>query len=241
MIDAIKHIPDAENEIHDLAAFKDFGYCVLTPIVRFDAAVALGLVTTLAGVVRTGHATQAAHVRDGEGIVRAQTFEEGAVYMVAPPFDGFAADRYLMDFYDVTDRDLCSRMHMHTGMRFVRMMTGPETSIRVSGLSEFRFGRATSSFELETFEDQLTDPASGRAYRRYNAVVPERSWVDMQIPRGTAHQFNAIGPHAVIDTVHPEESIEIFRERASRINMMAQTVFLEAEPSTSEACRDLTA
>ncbi|ATB36154.1 hypothetical protein CYFUS_001568 [Cystobacter fuscus] len=37
----------------------------------------------------------------------------------------------------------------------------------------------------------------------------------MQIPRGVSHQFNAVGPHAVIDSVHPEESIETLREGMS--------------------------
>ena len=44
-----------------------------------------------------------------------------------PPFDGYFADRSLMDFYDVRAHDLCSRIHLHTGLRFVRMMTGPDT------------------------------------------------------------------------------------------------------------------
>ncbi|MFI6314180.1 hypothetical protein ACIBEK_29095 [Nocardia fusca] len=67
----------------------------------------------------------------------AQTFEEGDVYLLETPFEGFFADRYLMDFYDAAERGICSRMHLHTGLRFVRMMTGPATHIRVGALSPF--------------------------------------------------------------------------------------------------------
>ena len=60
----------------------------------------------------------------------------------------------------------------------------------------------------------------------------------MQIPRGVSHQFNAIGPHAVIDSVHPEESIEVFRERMSGFRMMAQTVFLADDLADASTCAE---
>ncbi|MDG4829589.1 hypothetical protein O7627_09770 [Solwaraspora sp. WMMD1047] len=229
---------EAENEVHDPSSFTDLGRCVVTPIAIFPEETALGVVSTLSSVVSQGHARQENHRRDSDGIVRAQVFEEGDVFMTAAPFDGFSADRYLMDFYDVQERDICSRMHFHTGMRFVRMMTGPDTQIRVSALSPLRVAKAPGgSMALHQFEDEhpRSDPAQP-ATTRYNLVVPPCAWVDMQIPRGTAHQFNAMGPNAVIDTIHPEESIEIFRERIGKINMMAQTVFLEQEQPPSESC-----
>jgi hypothetical protein len=238
-INKLKFSADAENEIHDLTTFSDLGQAVVSPIATFPAAVALGVVQTLAEVVRKGHSDPAALSQNSDGIVRAQMFEEGAVYMVAPPFDDFAADRYLMDFYDVEERDLCSRMHMHTGMRFVRMMTGPSTCIRVSALSPIKVSECCPAPDmgLVCFQDWFqVQPDSSSTVVRHNLVVPECAWVDMQIPRGTSHQFNAIGPNAVIDTVHPEESVEIFREQASRVNMMAQTVFLQEDQGASVEC-----
>ncbi|MFI1499965.1 hypothetical protein [Streptomyces platensis] len=125
--------------------------------------------------------------------------------MLDAPFDGFFADRYLMDFYDVIDRDICSRIHLHTGLRFVRMMTGPGTRIRVSSLSpiDVTHIEGVTPFRPEVFEDATSDAPDGVHRTRYNLVVPENSWADMQIPRGVSHQFNAHGPHAVIDSVHP--------------------------------------
>lgn len=60
----------------------------------------------------------------------------------------------------------------------------------------------------------------------------------MQIPRGVSHQFNADGPNAVIDSVHPEESIETLREGMSGYRMMAQTIFLAGERLPADACTD---
>ncbi|MFE3654376.1 hypothetical protein ACFXO2_42550 [Streptomyces sp. NPDC059152] len=159
--------------------------------------------------------------------------------MLDAPFEGFFADRYLMDFYDVIDRDICSRMHLHTGLRFVRMMTGPGTRIRVSSLSpiDVTHIEGVTPFRPEVFEDAASDAPDGVHRTRYNLTVPENSWADMQIPRGVSHQFNAHGPHAVIDSVHPEESIETFRERISGYKMMAQTIFLAKEQPASEACK----
>lgn len=61
----------------------------------------------------------------------------------------------------------------------------------------------------------------------------------MQIPRGVSHQFNAVGEHAVIDSVHPEESVETFREKMTGYRMMAQTVFLADVLPASDTCADL--
>lgn len=237
MKQTLKLVPDAENEIHDLNGFNDMGRVQITPLMTLPDSVAEGVVKGLAGLVDDGHADRAMHIPDGDLLTRAQMFEEGAVLLTSPPFEGFEADRYVMDFYDVADRDICSRMHMHTGMRFVRMMTGPATSIRVSTLTAplVVSGISHTAPRLETFEDVLQEPdAPDRT--RFNVIVPPCCWVDMQIPRGTAHQFNAIGPYAVIDTVHPEESLEILREHASRINMMAQTVFLQKAHPPAEDC-----
>ena len=229
---------DAENEIQDMVGFHDLGRCVVTPIATFPESIALGVVSVLSALVRDGHARPSNHQTDQDGIVRAQKFEEGDVLMTAAPFDGFTADRYVMDFYDVDERDICSRMHFHTGMRFVRIMTGPDTRLRISALSPMRVTEpAGLTMLLHSFEDESPRSRPGEPVRsRYNLVVPPCSWVDMQIPRGTAHQFNAMGPHAVIDTVHPEESIEIFREKVEKINMMKQTVFLEKEQPSADSC-----
>lgn len=243
MSDRMKVEADDENEIRDVASFED-GVCNrVTPVVQFPAEIALAVVDALAGIVRKAHASEIATTADRDGIVRAQSFEEGEVYMLESPFDEYFADRYLMDFYDVEDRGICSRMHLHTGLRFVRMMTGPKTVIRVSSLSPFDITRieGITPFVPEAFEDILPDTPENVSRTRYNLVVPENSWVDMQIPRGTSHQFNAIGPHAVIDSVHPEESIETFREKMSGYKMMAQTVFLAEEHPAAESCSNVLA
>ncbi|WP_405401125.1 hypothetical protein [Streptomyces sp. NBC_01104] len=237
MNDRLKNSPDAENEVHGLTSFEDDGQCVITPVISLDEETAQGVVEALSNLVQDGHRKAANSTPDVDGIVRAQHFEEGDVLMLTPPNDGFAADRYLMDFYDVGTKDLCSRMHLHTGMRYVRIMTGKCTRVRISTLTEPKIlTKATGEkVVLATFVDEITDE-EGRARVRFNAVVPPCTWVDMQIPRGTSHQFNAIGKNAVIDTVHPEESIELFREQVKRINMMAQTIFLEAEQESGDSC-----
>jgi hypothetical protein len=192
-------------------------------------------------VVRRAHAAPAANQPDADGIVRAQTFEEGDVYMLAAPYEGYFADRYLMDFYNVDERDICSRMHLHTGLRFVRMMTGPDTRIRVSSLSPLVVITVdgVTQIDLQAFVDELPETPGDVPVKRYNLVVPENSWIDMQVPRGVSHQFNAIGPHAVIDSVHPEESIETFREKMSGYKMLAQTIFLAADRPAAETCSRL--
>jgi hypothetical protein len=45
---------------------------------------------------------------------------------------------------------------------------------------------------------------------------------------------------AVIDSVHPEESIEVLREGMAGYKMMAQTVFLARELPDAATCTDLT-
>jgi hypothetical protein len=89
------------------------------------------------------------------------------------------------------------------------------------------------------FTDDLPDVPGGEHVIRYNLVVEENSWVDMQIPRAVSHQFNAIGPNAVIDSVHPEECIETFREQMSGYKMMAQTMFLADRLPSAETCNAL--
>jgi hypothetical protein len=238
MADRMKRLPDHEDEVHEISGFHDRGQNRVTAVARFPDEVALAIVDTLAKVVRDAHGSDVATKPDADGITRAQRFEEGDVYMLASPFDGFFADRYLMDFYDVEQRDICSRMHLHTGLRFVRMMTGPGTRIRVSSLSPFSVTAVpgVSPFPLEQFEDVQPAEAGEEERTRYNLVVPENSWVDMQIPRGVSHQFNAVGPNAVIDSVHPEESIETFRENISGYKMMAQTIFLAKDRPPAESC-----
>ncbi len=234
----LKLRPDDENEIHDLAAFVDPTQNVVTPVLQLPACVALQVVQAFADVVRSAHRSAQALAPDAEGIIRAQSFEEGDVYMLEQPFEGFFADRYLMDFYDITQRGMCSRMHLHTGLRFVRMMTGPDTQIRVGSLSPFLVTNiaGVTPFQPEQFEDVLPETPEGVTRTRYNLIVPPCTFVDMQIPRGVSHQFNAIGPHAVIDSVHPEESIETWREHMSGFRMMAQTIFLTEDRPERESC-----
>ncbi|MEV8343094.1 hypothetical protein [Streptomyces niveus] len=237
----MKREANAENEVHDVAEFTDAARNVVTPVLQLPEDIALAVVNAFTKVVRDAKRSESATARNKDGITRFQTFEEGDVYMLEAPFDDFFADRYLMDFYNVEERGVCSRMHMHTGLRFVRMMTGPDTRIRVSSLSPFEITGVTgvTPFSLRSFEDALPDTPPGVERTRYNLVVPPCSFVDMQIPRGVSHQFNAVGEHAVIDSVHPEESVETFREKMSGFKMMAQTVFLADELPTSDTCADL--
>ncbi|WP_381796534.1 hypothetical protein [Streptomyces niveus] len=237
----MKHEANAENEVHDVAEFTDAARNVVTPVLQLPEDIALAVVNAFTKIVRDAKRSESATTPDSDGITRFQTFEEGDVYMLEAPFDDFFADRYLMDFYNVEERGVCSRMHMHTGLRFVRMMTGPATRIRVSSLSPFEITGVTgvTPFALASFEDTLPDTPPGVVRTRYNVVVPPCSFVDMQIPRGVSHQFNAVGEHAVIDSVHPEESVETFREKMSGFKMMAQTVFLADELPVSDTCADL--
>jgi hypothetical protein len=234
----MKLTPDDENEVTDVFGFQDPSRNRVTPVAMFPAEVARGVVEVLMSVVQAGHRTPETLSHDEDGVIRAQNFEEGQVYMVDKPFDDYPSDRYLMDFYDVSARDICSRMHIHTGTRFVRMMTGPGTRIRVSSFSPFIVNHVpgVSPFVPDTFVDDMPDMPEGHRRDRYNLVVPQNSWVDMQVPRGQSHQFNANGPLAVIDSVHPEESIEIFREHMSGLKMMAQTIFLADEQPASPSC-----
>lgn len=237
-LNPMKHYADDENEIHNVAAHQDPGRNVVTPVLQLSAELASQMVWAFARIVRAAHASRDARSPNLDGIIRAQEFEEGDVYMLEAPFDGYESSRYLMDFYDVTERGICSRMHLHTGTRFVRMMTGPDTTIRVGSLSPFIVTnvRGVTPFQPEQFEDLLPDLPDDIQCVRYNLIVPENSFVDMQIPRGVSHQFNAVGPNAVIDSVHPEESIEVFRERMSGFRMMAQTIFLTEDRPDVSSC-----
>lgn len=230
--------PDSENEIHDIENFVDPSHNVVTPIMTLPANVALTVVEAFQNIVRKAAKSSEAIQPDEDGITRYQEFEEGDVYMAEKPYDDYFADRYIMDFYNIRERNICSRMHIHTGLRFVRMMTGPNTQIRVGSLSPFRITniQGVTPFVPEIFEDVLPDTPDGVEKTRYNLIVPENSFVDMQIPRGVSHQFNAIGPYAAIDSVHPEESIETFREKMSGFKMMAQTIFLTEDRPKKESC-----
>ncbi|MGY4970543.1 hypothetical protein [Streptomyces sp. NEAU-S7GS2] len=238
----MKQSPDHEDEILDVRRHQDPGRNQLTPVVQLPPDVALSVVDALAGLVRAAHHTEQTHPTPAGVLKQAQEFEEGDVFMLEPPFEGFFADRYLMDFYDTAERDICSRMHLHTGLRFVRMMTGPETTIRVSSLSPITVRPAAANWTgpLRAFSDALPGTPTGVHRDRHNVIVPPNSWVDMQIPRGVSHQFNAVGPNAVIDSVHPEESIETLREGMSGYRMMAQTIFLAKDKSPATTCAALT-
>ncbi|WP_326692092.1 MULTISPECIES: hypothetical protein [unclassified Streptomyces] len=238
----MKQAPDHEDEILDVRRHQDPGRNRLTPVVKLPPEVALAVVESLAGLVRAAHRGEEASPTPADALKQAQEFEEGDVFMLEPPFEGFFADRYLMDFYDTAERDICSRMHLHTGLRFVRMMTGPETTIRVSSLSPITVRPSAGwTGPLNTFADALPGTPAGLHRDRHNVIVPPNSWVDMQIPRGVSHQFNAVGPNAVIDSVHPEESIETLREGMSGYRMMAQTIFLAKDKSPATTCADPTA
>ncbi|WP_367126088.1 hypothetical protein [Streptomyces phytohabitans] len=237
----MKRSPDHEDEILDVRTHRDPDRNRLTPVVRLPPEAALTVVDALAGLVRTAHREEAERPAPDGTLKRAQVFEEGDVFMLEPPFPGFFADRYLMDFYDTTARDICSRMHLHTGLRFVRMMTGPDTTIRVSSLSPVTVRPSAAFGPLTAFTDELPDTPEGVRRERHNVIVPPNSWVDMQIPRGVSHQFNAVGPNAVIDSVHPEESIETLREGMSGYRMMAQTIFLAKDRSPADTCAGTTA
>ncbi|WP_263166096.1 hypothetical protein [Streptomyces sp. SCSIO ZS0520] len=236
--ETLKNNPDDENEVHDLDNFEDAGSCIVTPVASLPAIAANALVAAMAQVVRNGHAVETALTPDNDGVVRAQYFEEGLVYMLAKPMDGYSASRYVMDLFNVGEREACSRMHYHTGARMVRLITGEDTTIRVSALSPFHYTYVdgVTPFKVEVECDKMPDSTRNR----YSFWVPESSIVDMQIPRGTSHQFNSFGDNAVIDTIHPEETIEAFREKMSGLRMMAQTVFLsDAFPSVEDCGGDL--
>lgn len=234
----MKRRPDDENEVHDIANFSDPDQVVVTPVLTLPPEAATVVTDAFMKIVRDAHKNEHCTTPNEDGITRAQVFEEGDVYMLEAPFDGYFADRYLMDFYNIEERRICSRMHLHTGLRFVRMMTGPGTVIRVSSLSPFKVVRipGITPFEPEQFEDILPDTPEGVVRTRYNLIVGECQFVDLQIPRGVSHQFNAIGPAAVIDSVHPEESIETLRENMSGFKMMAQTMFLAEDRPSVKHC-----
>ncbi|MFG2754242.1 hypothetical protein ACWGF3_21935 [Streptomyces xanthophaeus] len=234
----MKHSPDHEDESYDVVQHQDPARNRLTPVIQLPPDAALTVVDALTEVVREAHRRERTDPTPHGAVKRAQEFEEGDVFMVEPPFEGFVSCRYLMDFYDVRDRNICSRMHIHTGLRFVRMMTGPDTTIRVSSLVpvDVFSSPGWNGGPLETFVDLLPDVPAPHTRERYNVIVPPNSWVDMQVPCGVSHQFNAVGPNAVVDSVHPEESLETRREGMSGYKMMAQTIFLAKERDAALTC-----
>lgn len=235
----MKYVPDAENEVHSQIDGKAPA-CVVTPICTLAPAAADALTTAFANVVRTGHQDESkskSHI-NGLSIVRAQNFEEGAVFMVGSPWQEFAASRYVMDFYDVTDKQICARMHYHTGMRFVRFFIGTDTSVRVGFITAPAITHLLHSTSLSLRCSTVDSPAAGKdGNARFEVILPPCSVTDMQIPAGAAHQFNATGPNAVVDTVHPEELVETNRESMSGVNMMAQTIFLRDDRDSVDRCR----
>lgn len=236
----MKYVPDAENEVHSQTGCRGPA-CVVTPICALVPEAADALTEAFANVVRAGHRDKdnLPSSANGLSIVRAQNFEEGAVFMVGSPWQGFAASRYVMDFYDVTDKQICARMHYHTGMRFVRFFIGTDTSVRVG------FTVAPTVTQLlhsssPSLRCSAVDPSvaeSGDGDARFEVILPPCSVTDMQIPAGAAHQFNATGPNAVVDTVHPEELVETNRESMSGVNMMAQTIFLRDDREPVDRCQ----
>lgn len=233
----LKKSADDENEVLDVAAFVDPGHMVVTPVAQFAPEVALPIVEAFSAIVTRASTTKAALTPDTDGVVRAQEFEEGDVYMIEKPFDGFFADRYLMNFHNVADRGTCARMHLHTGLRYLRVMTGPDTSIRVSSLSPFELTHieGVTPFRPHRFSDDLPD-TPGVQRTRYNLIIPPCCFTDVQIPRGVSHQFNAVGPNAVIDVIHPEESVEAFREQMESLKMINQTIFLSEQLPPATSC-----
>lgn len=240
-MDHMKVQPDYEDESYDVTRHQDESTNVITAVAQFPTEVIMPIIEKFTALVRRGHEIEAKDPTPAGMLKRAQEFEEGDVYMLEAPYEGYFADRYVMDFYDVQQRDICSRMHIHTGLRFVRIMTGPNTSVRISGLTPFSILKSPvwGDAEIVEFIDDLPDVPDGRRVDRYNAVVPENSWVDMQVPRGQSHQFNAVGPNAIIDSVHPEESIEVLRENMSGYKMMAQTIFLAEVRPHADTCNTL--
>lgn len=234
----MKRVADDIDEFYAAKDHTDPSANRITALISWPPAVAQAVVEAMAGIVQIGHAIERRIPTPAGDLVRAQVFEEGDVYMSEEPFEGYFADRYIMDFYDVNQRDICSRMHVHTGLRFVRMMTGNDTVIRVSSLTPFQIGYSPgwNTAQLEAFDDENPDEDPEVHLRRYNAVVPPNAWVDMQVPRGVSHQFNANGPNAVIDSVHPEESIETLREHMAGYRMMAQTIFLAEHRPAADTC-----
>lgn len=240
-VETMKVNADDENEVEDLISFVDHGVPQVTPVIQLSPEAAKAVVEELASVVRRAHAAAEILGASDDIQSRAQRFEEGDVFLLERAYDNYEASRYVMDFYDVDDAKICSRMHFHTGSRMVRIMTGPDTQLRIGSLTRFstpNLGQAVP-FSLQYFQDEMPDTPPGTKRVRHNLVVPENSWVDMQIPKHVAHQFNATGPNAVIDTIHPEEHDETSREDMSGYRMMAQTIFLADKLPAAETCNQI--
>lgn len=230
----MKILPDDENEVHDISGFRDQGQNVITSVMQLSPSTMSQLVGGIKSIVLNAHSNSAFLTQDQDGVTRAQIFEEGRVFLLEKPFEKYPTDRYLMAFYDVNEQGICSRMHVHTGTRFVRIMTGADTTLRISSLSPFKLHDI--GFSLLQIQDEMFDITGKHPTKRFSVLVPENSIVDVQIPAGVSHQFNADGPNAVIDSVHPEETIEMLRENISRPNMMSQTIFLEKDHPPARHC-----
>lgn len=230
-----------ENEVEDVLTFSDAGVPQITPVLALPAAIAAGVVDALAAIVKRAHALADGPDATDDLKRRSQKFEEGDVFLLESAYDNYESSRYVMDFYDVDDAEICSRMHFHTGSRLVRIMTGPDTHLRIGTLTKPRLPDLSGpvGITLKYFTDDVPDLPQGTQKTRHNIVVPPNTWVDMQIPTHVAHSFNAIGPNAVIDTIHPEETHETTRENMTEYKMMAQTIFLADELPASDTCNSI--
>ncbi len=210
------------SDDHDIYNHVDKASVIITPIVQLAPAVAKGVTDAVKVRVQKLHADPENLEPNKNGHTIAQKFEEGDVAMAVPPGKGFSADMYLMDFYDGRVRDICARMHMHTGERFVTIYTGPETEIVIASMSRMTLNGAAPESQYES-----TVPGSEGKVQSFNYRVPENSVVAVQIPTMVSHSFNAIGPNAVILSTHIEELVELDREKLVQPDMNKQTIFLQ--------------
>ena len=224
----MKISPNDPNEIHDLSAHTDASPVTVTFLVQLPDTIAEGFTHAFKAKVQSMHANPANLTANARGNVRAQTFEEGEVALAVEPAKDFAPDLYIMDFYDTRTREICSRMHMHTGMRMVTIITAPETTIQISSL--------TPMVVRDTEQQPMLDRLPGDTKERHTFEVQPNCVVVVQIPTGVSHQFNAVGPGGLIISTHIEEMAEVEREKMHRPNMMAQTIFLQDLQPTLEEC-----
>jgi hypothetical protein len=68
------------------------------------------------------------------------------------------------------------------------------------------------------------------------AAKPSRRTVTAKYRAAMIPSVQRGRPNAVIDSVHPEESLEVLREGMSGFRMMAQTIFLAKDKATSADC-----
>lgn len=224
----MKYTPDAIDEVHDIENHRDPAPVTITYMQRLDPAISAGFTHAFKQKVQSMHADPANQTPNERGNVRAQTFEEGEVAMAVEPSTSFPPDLYLMDFFDTRTREICSRMHKHTGQRFVMIFTGPDTIVQTSSLSPIVLRDTDQKTTVDTLP--LTNET------RYTYEVPPNSVVAVQVPTDVSHQFNAVGPNALIISTHIEEMTEVDREKMTRPNMMAQTIFLQDLQPKLEEC-----